>query len=82
MTPAIGGERASEDIIGFLLQGFDGDANRLWESNIFGKSLNELAGEGLRGKIDALPESARRKLRDCLQRMINESCSGLLCLTF
>lgn len=82
VTPAIGGERASEDIIGFLLQGFDGDANRLWESNIFGKSLNELAGEGLRGKIDALPESARRKLRDCLQRMINESCSGLLCLTF
>ena len=81
VSPAIGGESASEEIISFLLQGFDGDINRIWESNIFGKSLNELAEEGLRSKIDNLPEHARKKLRDTLQRMINESCSGLICIT-
>lgn len=80
VSPAIGGESASEEIISFLLQGFDGDVNRIWESNIFGKSLNALAEEGLRKKIDNLPDNARRKLRDTMQRMINESCSGLICI--
>lgn len=80
VRPAVGGEGASEEIINFLLQGFDGDLNRLWESNIFGKPLHELAEEGLREKIDKLPEGARRKLKDTLQRMINESCSGLICI--
>ena len=80
VSPAIGGENASEDIINFLLQGFDGEVNRIWESNIFGRSLNELAGEGLHNKIENLPENARRKLRDTLQRIINEGCSGLICI--
>ena len=80
VTPAIGGETASEDIINFLLQGFDGDVNRIWESNIFGKSLNDIAEEGLNAKIEALPENAKRKLRDTLQRIINEGSSGLICI--
>lgn len=80
VSPAIGGENASGEIINFLLQGFDGDFSRIWESNIFGKSLNELAEEGLRRKIDNLPKSARVKLKDTLQRMINEGSSTLFCL--
>lgn len=80
VTPAIGGESASENIIGFLLQGFDGDINRIWESNIFGRSLDELAEEGLRSKLDNLPENARLKLRETLQRLINEGGSGLICI--
>ena len=82
VRPAIGGEAASEEIINFLLQGFDGDVNRIWESNIFGKSLNELAEEGLYAKIDSLPESARRKLKQTLQRLINENCNNLICILF
>ena len=80
VTPAIGGETASEDIINFLLQGFDGDVNRIWESNIFGKSLNDIAEEGLNAKIEALPDNAKRKLRETLQRIINEGSSGLICI--
>lgn len=82
VRPAIGGEAASEEIINFLLQGFDGDVNRIWESNIFGKSLNELAEEGLYAKIDSLPENARRKLKQTLQRLINENCNNLICILF
>ncbi len=82
VRPAIGGEAASEEIINFLLQGFDGDVNRIWESNIFGKSLNELAEEGLYAKIDSLPDSARRKLKQTLQRLVNENCNNLICILF
>ncbi len=82
VTPAIGGETASEDIINFLLQGFDGDVNRIWESNIFGKSLNELAEEGLMAKIQAMPQHARNKLRVTLQRILNEGSGGLICILF
>ena len=80
VTPTIGGETASEDIINFLLQGFDGDVNRIWESNIFGKSLNDIAEEGLNAKIQAMPEKARNKLQITLQRMINEGSGGLICI--
>ncbi len=80
VTPAIGGETASEDIINFLLQGFDGDVNRIWESNIFGKSLYDIAEEGLTSKIEALPEMAKSKLRDTRQRIINEGSGGLICI--
>ena len=82
VTPAIGGETASEDIINFLLQGFDGDVNRIWESNIFGKSLNDIAEEGLTAKIQAMPQHARNKLRVTLQRILNEGSNGLLCILF
>lgn len=80
VTPAIGGETASEDIINFLLQGFDGDVNRIWQSNIFGKSLNDIAEEGLSSKIEALPAAAKAKLQETLQRIINEGSGGLICI--
>lgn len=80
VTPAIGGETASEDIINFLLQGFDGDVNRIWQSNIFGKSLYDIAEEGLSSKIEALPDNAKQKLCNTLQRIINEGSGGLICI--
>lgn len=80
VNPALGGDAASEDILGFLLQGFNGDVNRIWESKIFGQSLNELAEQSLRERIGSLPENARVRLRETLQRLINEDSSGLICI--
>ena len=80
VSPAIGGEKASEEVINFLLQGYDGDINRIWESNIFGKPLNDIAGEGLNNKIRAMPEEAQMKIRTTIQRIINEGSGGLLCI--
>lgn len=80
VMPAIGGESASDDIIGFLLQGFDGDVNKIWQSNIFGRSLNDIAEEGLASKLSSLPENAKMRLRDTLQRIINEGSTGLICI--
>ena len=80
VSPAIGGERASEEVINFLLQGYDGDVNRIWESNIFGKPLNDIAGEGLVSKIRAMPSDAQAKLRTTIQRIVNEGSGGLICI--
>ena len=80
VTPAIGGEKASEEIMGFLLQGFDGDVSRIWESNIFGKSLYDIAEEGLEAKIKRMPPSVQNKLRNTMQRIVNEGSGGLICI--
>ncbi len=80
VSPAIGGESASEEIISFLLQGFDGDINRIWQSNIFGKSLYDIACESLTNKVCSLSENARGKLQHTLERIINEGSAGLICI--
>ncbi len=80
INPAIGGDSASEEILGFLLQSFNGDMNRIWDSNIFGRSLSELAEEGLNERLQSLPEQAKLRLRETLQRMINEGSNGLICI--
>jgi stage IV sporulation protein A len=82
VSPALGGEKASEEIINFLLQGFEGDVSRIWESNIFGKSLYDIAGESLTNKIKRLPDEAQSKLQEALQRIINEGSGGLICIIF
>ena len=80
VSPGVGGEKSSEDIISFLLQEFEGNTGKLWESNIFGKSLYEIAGEGLAAKIKRMPEESQMKLRDTLERIINEGSNGLICI--
>jgi len=80
VSPAVGGEKSSEDIINFLLQEFEGDVSKIWESNIFGKSLYDIAGEGLSAKIKKMPEEAQKKLQETLQRIINEGSGGLICI--
>ena len=80
VTPAIGGENASEEIINFLLQGYEGDTSRIWESNIFGKSLYDIASDGVNAKIAGMSQNARSKFQETLQRVINEGAGGLICI--
>ena len=80
VSPAIGGEKSSEDIINFLLQEFEGNVGKIWESNIFGKSLYDIAGEGLNNKIKKMPEETQSKIQDMLQRVVNEGSGGLICI--
>ena len=79
VSPAVGGEKASEEIVSFLLQGFDGDVNRLWESNIFGKSLYDIAEEGLSSKLQRMPPNIRNRLRVTMQKIVNDGGYGLIC---
>lgn len=79
VSPIVGTERQSEELIMYLLDGFDEDPTKIWESNIFGKSLHELVNEGLHNKLFKMPVEARMKLQETLERVINDGCSGLIC---
>ncbi len=79
VSPIVGTEKQSEELVMYLLQGFEEDPARIWESNIFGKSLHELVNEGLHSKLFKMPVEARMKLQETLERVINEGCSGLIC---
>ena len=80
VAPIVGSEKQSEELIMSLMSDLDGDPDKIWSSNIFGKSLHELVSEGLNAKLSTLPTDARVKLCETLSRMINEGCSGLICL--
>ena len=79
VSPIVGTERQSEELVMYLLDGFDDDPTKIWESNIFGKSLHELVNEGLHSKLYKMPNDARMKLQETLERVINDGCSGLIC---
>ena len=76
----MGGEKASEEIVSFLLQGFEGDVNRIWESNIFGKSLYDIAEDGLTAKLHSIPPNIQKRLRLTIQRLVNDGGYSLICI--
>ena len=77
ISPMVGGEQQSMDLIGYL----NGeDPEKLWQSNIFGKSLGAMVQEGLTGKLLRTPEDVRTKFQGALTRVINEGANGLICL--
>ena len=80
VNPIVGSEKQSEDMVKFLLKEFEEDPKKIWESNMFGKSLHELVNEGLNAKLSHMPYEARLKLADTLQKIINEGSGGLICI--
>ena len=77
ISPMVGGEQQSQDLIGYLSSE---EPEKLWESNIFGKSVGSMIQEGLTGKLMRTPEDVRAKFRGSLERVINEGANGLICL--
>ncbi len=80
IAPLVGSEKQSEELVNYLLKEFEGKPEKLWESNIFGKSLHELITEGLQNKLYKMPEDAQLKLQETLQKIINEGSGGLICI--
>ena len=80
VSPIVGSEKQSEDLVMYLLNEFENDPIKIWDSNIFGKSLHELVNEGLHTKLARMPADARMKLQETIERVINEGCSGLICI--
>ena len=79
VSPIVGSEKQSEELVMYLLRDFEENPGKIWESNIFGKSLHELVNEGLHNKLYRMPVDARLKLQETLERIINEGCGGLIC---
>ena len=80
VTPIVGSEQQSQELVAYLLKEFEESPGKIWESNIFGKSLHELVNEGLHNKLYRMPADARDKMRETIERIINDGCSGLICI--
>lgn len=80
VNPIVGNEKQSEELVKYLLADFESDPQKIWESNIFGKSLYELVNEGLNNKLLRMPDEARCKIASTLERIINEGSGGLICI--
>lgn len=80
VTPIVGSEQQSEELVSYLLKEFEENPIKIWESNIFGKSLHELVNEGLHNKLNRMPVDARNKMKETIERIINEGCNGLICI--
>ena len=80
VSPIVGSEKQSEELVNYLLSEFESDPQKIWESNIFGKSLHELVNEGLQNKLCRMPEDAQEKLQETLERIVNEGSGGLICI--
>ena len=80
VSPIVGSEKQSEELVNYLLSEFENDPKKIWDSNIFGKSLHELVNEGLQSKLSKMPEDAQMKLQETLERIVNEGSGGLICI--
>ena len=80
VSPIVGSEKQSEDLIKYLLSGFEEDPVSIWDSNIFGKSLHDLVNEGLHAKLAHMPTDARMRVQETIERVINDGCNGLVCI--
>lgn len=82
ISPIIGSEKQSEELIQYLMREFEGEPEKIWRTNLFGKSLNSLVREGIQNKLSSMPENSQMKLRDTLQKIVNDGSGGLICIIF
>ena len=80
INPVVGTEQQSNDLANYLSREYDSDPESLWNTNMFGKTLKELADEGLAEKTDHLSGASKAKFAETLQRVINEGSSGMICI--
>ncbi|GAE43471.1 stage IV sporulation protein A [Mesobacillus boroniphilus JCM 21738] len=79
-SPIIGTEKQSEELVRYLMQDFEDDPLSIWNSDIFGRSLSSIVREGISAKLSLMPENARYKLKETLERIINEGSGGLIAI--
>lgn len=80
ITPLIGTERQCEELVTYMVDEFQEDPNKIWDSNIFGKPLSQVVREGIQSKLYRMPDNAQAKLKETLERIVNEGSSGLICI--
>lgn len=79
-SPIIGTEKQSEELVRYLMQDFEENPLKIWDSDIFGRSLHSIVREGIQGKLAMMPDNARYKLQETLGRIINEGSGGLIAI--
>ncbi|HEX2933900.1 MAG TPA: sporulation stage IV protein A, partial [Bacteroidales bacterium] len=80
LTPLIGTESQCEELVQYMLKEFEDNPQKIWNSEIFGKTVHDLVREGIQNKLHRMPENAQLKLQETLQRIVNDGSGGLICI--
>ena len=80
LSPVVGTEEQTEEVVKYLMDEFEEDPTRVWQSHMFGKSLYDLVSDGLSAKLTHIPDESRDKLSETLERILNEGANGLICI--
>ena len=80
VSPIIADETNGEDMVNSMMKNFENNPLEIWQSNLFGNSLQELVNRGMNAKLQNIPQQAREKLAETVEKMVNEGCQGLICI--
>ena len=80
VSPVVGTEQQSEEMVRYLMEEFEKDPQRIWQSNLFGKPLYDLVREGLANKLMHMPPDTQIKVQEMLEKVINEGSGGMICI--
>ena len=80
VDPIVGSEQQGEEMVKYLMSEFETDKKGIWETNLFGKSLNTLVREEIQNKLSGIPADAQNKVRRTLGKMVNEGRGGMICI--
>ncbi|MDR1209756.1 MAG: stage IV sporulation protein A [Clostridiales bacterium] len=80
ISPIVGTEKQSQELVDNLTREMEGDPEKIWQLNMFGKSMSEMVREGIQGKLYRMPEDSQMKLQEAIQKIINEGSRGLICI--
>lgn len=80
IAPIVGSEQQAEDLIAYMKENARKEENGIWDTNIFGKSIEQIVEDGIQAKISQMTEDCQIKLQDALQKIINDSNGGMICI--
>jgi stage IV sporulation protein A len=80
VSPIIGNEEQSREFINHLIADYEEEPEKIWDLNIFGRTLSSMVSDGMQNKIYRMPEDAQMKLQETLQKIVNEGSGGLICI--
>ena len=80
VSPIIGNEEQSHEFIDKLIADYESEPEKIWDLNIFGRTLSAMVNDGMQNKIYRMPEDAQMKLQETLQKIVNEGSGGLICI--
>ena len=80
IAPIVGSQQQAEDLIAYIKQNARNSDEGIWNTNIFGKSIEQIVEDGIQAKVSQLTEDCQMKLQDTLQKIINDSKGGMICI--
>jgi stage IV sporulation protein A len=80
VSPLIGSEEQGLELVTYLMEKFEDDPKKIWATDLFGKSLQEIVIENVSGKVDRMPENVKAKMQETITRILNEGSGGLICI--